>query len=185
MSNTESSVSKSLRTMNKKESKTSFVSELNPAIDISNLREEFKGILNYNRSSRNNRVVENATNANSKQLIAKARRSTMFSPLNVSQLGITKKPRRSKAHINTIFSRSHASRRSSKRSYVSDSLPTLNRRGSIATVTNNVTLPKNLFKEKGITKDNKSRWEAASRKLRAIVPVFIQLNNQRVVKEHK
>lgn len=44
---------------------------------------------------------------------------------------------------------------------------------SIATVVNNITLPKNLYKDNAITKDNKSRWEAASRKLRAIVPVLL------------
>ena len=50
------------------------------------------------------------------------------------------------------------------------------------TITNNVTLPKNLYKENKITKDNKSNWEVAGRKLRALVPVFVQLNNDKIMK---
>ena len=50
------------------------------------------------------------------------------------------------------------------------------------TITNNITIPKNLYKEKEITKDNKSRWEIASRKLRALVPVLVQMNNTKTMK---
>jgi hypothetical protein len=92
--------------------------------------------------------------------------------------------------MSTIHSRrsvssriSRKSRRSSNKSHLSESRKRPVRKESVATIINSITLPKNLFNQKNITKDNKSHWEAASRKLRAIVPVFIQFNNQKVKKE--
>lgn len=44
-------------------------------------------------------------------------------------------------------------------------------------VTSRVTLSKDLYNNLIITKENKSQWETASRKLRAVVPVLFKLNN--------
>jgi hypothetical protein len=86
---------------------------------------------------------------------------------------------------NSIISKKTDKSRKSGKSIGSQSrVGSKNRKGSIITVTNAITLPKNMFSSGGITKDNKSHWEAASRKLRALVPVMINLNNERALKDH-
>ena len=52
-------------------------------------------------------------------------------------------------------------------------------------VASKITLPKNLYKSNLITKDNKTQWEEASRKLRAIIPIFTKINNTETRKELK
>ena len=50
-------------------------------------------------------------------------------------------------------------------------------------MTSKVTLPRELFKAKNVNKDNKTKWEDSSRKLRAILPIFTKINNTKTRKE--
>ena len=176
-------------TVTQKRSKSTLRSKAESSkIDVSNLREELKGLANYRPRNKLSSGALAFPSQFQRQSILNPRRSSLMAPANIPHRLLQSRLNQSKVKKITIHDeKSEKSRRKSILSHRSQNTETIvsgrNRRTSILAVTNNITVPKNLFKEKDITKDNKSRWEAASRKLRALVPVFIGLHNKQAMKE--
>jgi len=96
----------------------SVVSQLEPAIDLSNLREEFKDVMNHQR---NISAPHRKPTTPTKGILIKNRRSSLFQPLGISHqmLEVNKRKMKSRAGgletINSKFSESARINRISQR----------------------------------------------------------------------